>query len=148
MTETRVAIRPRYGEVDSMGIVYHAHYLVYFDIGRTEAMRARGMPYSEVEAKGYQLAVVAADVRYRQPARYDEALDLRTQIHEIGKASVTFTYALHGEDGRLLATGSTRLGCLSEGRKPTLLPAELRAALESEPLDQGRMSHPAASEEA
>lgn len=128
MSEFVVPIRPRYGEVDSMGVVYHAHYLVYFDVGRTEWMRAAGTPYAEVERRGYRLVVVDAAVRYLRPARYDEALSLAVAAPEVGGASVTFSYELRGPSG-VLATGHTRLGCLDRNNRPVRLPPETLAAL-------------------
>jgi acyl-CoA thioester hydrolase len=128
MSEFVVPLRPRYGEVDSMGVVYHAHYLVYFDVGRTEWMRAAGTPYAEVERRGYRLAVVDAGVRYLRPARYDEPLVVAVTASEVGGASVTFTYELRGPAG-LLATGHTRLGCLDRNNRPVRLPPETLATL-------------------
>lgn len=140
MTEFRVPIRPRYGEVDSMGVVYHAHYLVYFDVGRCEYMRALGCPYADVEAAGFRLAVVDADVRYRSPAHYDRELSLVVWLTDVRGASVTFRYELR--DGtRVLATGSTRLACLDEQNRPTRLPRDLHRTLLA-----GRNAHPTASE--
>jgi acyl-CoA thioester hydrolase len=127
--ETRVPIRPRYGEVDSMGIVYHAHYLVYFDVGRTEYMRARGAAYAELEQAGYRLVVVDAGVRYRKPAFYDETLELVVRLASVGPASVRFEYELLGPSGDQLATGHTRLGCLDRERRPSGLPRQLLEAL-------------------
>lgn len=124
----RITLRPRYGEVDSMGIVYHAHYLVYFDQGRTELMRALGLPYAEVERRGFRLAVVDAGVRYLSPARYDDELQLDTHVETLRGASIVFGYALRRGD-ELLATGHTRLGCLDRENRPCAMPAELRALL-------------------
>ena len=123
MTERVVVLRPRYGEVDSMGVVYHAHYLVYFDVGRCEWMRAAGTPYAGLEARGFRLAVIAADVRYIKPALYDEELSVLTRVTHVGGASVSFAYQLRGAVG-LLATGHTRLGCLDRQNRPVRLPQD------------------------
>ena len=128
MSERVVAIRPRYGEVDSMGVVYHAHYLAYFDVGRTEWMRAAGTPYADLERRGFRLAVVEVDVRYLRPAHYDEELSLGTCVTEVGGASVVFAYELRGPGG-VLATGHTRLGCLDQQNRPVRLPADALACL-------------------
>ena len=128
MSESVVAIRPRYGEVDSMGVVYHAHYLAYFDVGRTEWMRTAGTPYAELERRGFRLAVVQVDVRYLRPAHYDEELALTTSVTEVGGASVLFVYELRGAAG-LLATGHTRLGCLDRENRPVRLPLDALACL-------------------
>jgi len=128
MNERLVTLRPRYGEVDSMGVVYHPHYLVYFEVGRTEWMRAAGCAYADLERRGVRLAVVDAAVRYLQPARYDEELRLVTRVTQIGGASVTFSYELRGPAG-LLATGHTRLGCLDSDNRPARLPPDARDRL-------------------
>lgn len=123
-----VSIRPRYGEVDSMGVVYHAHYLAYFDVGRTEYLRARGASYAELERRGFRLAVVELGVRYLRPARFDDELRLAVRVTELGRASVRFDYELRRDD-ELLATGHTRLGCLDTGNRPVPLPDDTRDCL-------------------
>ena len=142
MSPFAVDIRPRYGEVDSMGVVYHAQHLVYFDLGRTEYMRAQGLPYAALEDMGFLLAVVDASVQYRRPARYDEELSLEVTVTDLRAATVTFGYALRGRDGDLRATGSTRLGCLTRSMRPTRLPPE---ALDA--LGRGRSEAAAPSEQ-
>jgi acyl-CoA thioester hydrolase len=138
MSEHVVRLRPRYGEVDSMGVVYHAHYLVYFDVGRCEWLRAAGVPYAEVERRGFRLAVVDAGVRYLRPAHYDEELSVATRLEGVGAATVRFAYELRSGELRsgeprgaagLLATGHTRLGCLDTRNRPTRLPPEILAVL-------------------
>ncbi len=138
MSESRVAIRPRYGEVDRMGVVYHANYLLYFDIGRTDYLRQRGIPYAEVEERGYLLSVVDVGVKYKRSARYDEDLELVTRLARFTKATVLFEYELFGPDGRLLTTGFTKLACLDKrDNRPTMLPADLRALLERSATEGG-----------
>lgn len=129
-TGFEIPIRPRYGEVDSMGVVYHAHYLSYFDVGRTEYLRACGASYAELERRGFRLAVVELGVRYLRPARFDELLRLGVSLTALGRASVRFDYELRRGD-ELLATGHTRLGCLDTGNRPVPLPADTRACLGS-----------------
>jgi acyl-CoA thioester hydrolase len=129
MSEFRISVRPRYGEVDSMGVVYHAHYLVYFDLGRTEYMRAAGTSYAELERRGYRLAVVDAGVRYLRSARFDELLSLAVRVRHVGRASVGFEYRLDGPDGETLATGHSRLGCLDSRQRPVALPTETARCL-------------------
>ncbi len=131
MPESRVFIRPRYGEVDSMGVVYHANYLAYFDIGRTEYMRDRGLPYVEVEKRGFLLSVVDVGVKYRKSARYDEQLELITTVGALSRTTVRFEYRLLNPAGELLTTGFTRLACLGKNNKPAMLPEDLRQLLES-----------------
>jgi len=123
-----VPIRPRYGEVDSMGVVYHGHYLAYFDVGRTERMRALGCRYADLEARGFRLAVVEVGVRYLRPARYDEDLRLGVSVTGVGGATVAFDYELRRGDEDL-ARGHTRLGCLDADNRPVRMPDDAAAAL-------------------
>ena len=141
MHEFIVPIRPRYGEVDQMGVVYHAHYLVYFELGRTEYMRSLGASYASIEAAGQRLVVVDAALQFRRPARYDQELVVATQLTQVAGASITFTYELRDAEGTILARGHTRLGCLDESHRPVRLPPELRARLSA-----GRTGPPGASE--
>lgn len=127
-SEFEISVRPRYGEVDSMGVVYHAHYLAYFDVGRTEFLRAQGASYAELERRGFRLAVVDLAVRYVQPARFDDELQLGVRLTELGRASVRFEYRLR-RDATTLVTGYTRLGCLDVRNRPTPLPADTLACL-------------------
>ncbi len=142
MTTFTVPIRPRYGEVDSMGVVYHAQLLVYFDVGRTEYMRSRGLPYAALEARGFLLAVVEASIDYRRPSRYDEDLTLAVTLDDLRAATLVFTYELLGPEGGVRATGRTRLGCLNRSMRPTRLPADALAA-----LTQGRTPGSTSSED-
>ncbi len=142
-----VPIRPRYGEVDQMGVVYHAQYLVYFDVGRTEFMRAAGLAYADLEERGSLLAVVSAQLDYRSPAKYDEELHLLVALDDVRRASVTFSYELHRgarpemrPPASLLATGNTRLGCLDRSMRPARLPPDAYRI-----LSEGRRAPPAAS---
>jgi acyl-CoA thioester hydrolase len=129
MSSFEVPIRPRYHEVDGMGIVYHAHYLVYFDVGRTEYLRAAGSDYAQLERDGYRLVVVDLGVQYLRPARFDEPLRLRVELAELQHASLIFRYTLRNAEELVLATGHTRLGCLDARHRPTRLPAATVACL-------------------
>jgi acyl-CoA thioester hydrolase len=105
--ETRV--RVRYQETDQMGVVYHANYLVWFEVGRVELLRQQGMSYRDVEMQeGCGLAVVEATVRYKAPARYDDELAVETRVVMARGAVVRFAYRiLRVEDGVLLCEGET-----------------------------------------
>jgi acyl-CoA thioester hydrolase len=130
MDSFTVPIRPRYSEVDGMGIVYHANYLVYFDVGRTEYFRAAGSDYAGLERGGYRLVVVDAGVRYLQPARFDDDLRLSVELAELQRVSLTFRYTLRDLAGTILATGHTRLGCLDTQHRPVRLPPATVACLQ------------------
>jgi len=121
-TELRVI----YGDTDQMGVVYYANYLRFFEAGRNEFIRAKGLRYRDFEEiYQLQLPVAEASVRYLQPARYDDLLRLETSMEEIRRASATFGYRLLGEDGRLLATGRTVHACVDMGGKLRRLPEAL-----------------------
>ena len=102
-------IRVRYAETDRMGVVYHANYLVWFEIGRTEYCRARGFSYREMEESGSAYLVVAESYcRYKAPAFYDDELIVRTHITELRRRSVRFGYEiLRATDGLIIAEGET-----------------------------------------
>lgn len=121
-------LRVRFCETDLMGIVHHATYLVYFEAGRVEWLRARGLSYASTAASGVHLPVVDAQVRYLRPARFDDDLALQTTLAELRPASLRFDYVLARGEERL-ATGSTRLACVDETHRPRPIPDELRAAL-------------------
>lgn len=118
-------IRVRYSETDRMGVVYHANYLAYFEIGRTEQLRAMGVRYRDLEDQGYALAVVEAALRYASPARYDEVVTVSTRLTRVTHARLTHEYEIRGEDGRLVVTGHTTLACLGPDGRVRRLPAHL-----------------------
>ena len=102
--------RVNYSETDQMGVVYHARYLVWLDVGRTEHLRTTGVSYRELEEMGLRLAVGEASIRFRRPARYDDPIRVRTWIRETASRRVTFGYAVeHDTSGLLLATATTAL---------------------------------------
>ena len=105
--ETRV--RVRYAETDQMGVVYHANYLVWFEVGRVELIRQMGLDYRSMETEdGCMIAVVEVTARFKAPARYDEELMVRTRVSGYRSALLKFGYeVLRVEDGTLLCTGET-----------------------------------------
>jgi acyl-CoA thioester hydrolase len=128
--ETR--IRVRYKDTDCMGVVYYGNYLTYFEAARTEFMRGLGMPYSELEARGFYLMVAEAQARYRANVGYDSLVTVHTRIAEARGARVRFEYEVTGEDGRVLVTGYTVHACVDGDGKVVRLPAELIKILEEE----------------
>jgi acyl-CoA thioester hydrolase len=105
--ETRV--RVRYAETDQMGVVYHANYLVWFEVGRVELLRSLGLDYKLLEAEeGCWIAVVESTVRYKAPARYDDELIIQTHVAGVRGPVVRFHYRIvRAEDGLLLCEGET-----------------------------------------
>jgi acyl-CoA thioester hydrolase len=125
----RTAVRVRYAETDRMGQVYNAHYLTWFEIGRTEFMRSAGFPYREIEERGILLPLVEASLRLRAPVRYDDRVVIETRLTAIRSRAVTFLYRIL-MDGKLLAEGSTVHACAraADGRS-VVLPPWLEAAV-------------------
>ncbi|MBA4601600.1 acyl-CoA thioesterase [Thermoactinomyces mirandus] len=106
LAETK--LRVRYQETDQMGVVYHANYLVWFEVGRTEMMRERGFSYKDLEARGLLLPVVDIHCKYEYPARYDDPVIVRTKIGEFNRSKIIFSYeVIHQETGRRLAKGES-----------------------------------------
>ena len=120
MVTTR--LRVIYGDTDQMGVVYYANYLRYFEAGRNEFIRAKGLRYRDFEeAFGLRLPVAEASVSYKLPARYDDLLDVEVSLAEVRRASARFEYRLVRE-GVLLATGHTVHACVDLAGKLQRLP--------------------------
>jgi acyl-CoA thioester hydrolase len=136
-------VRVRYAETDQMGVVYHANYLIWFEVGRVELMRALGIEYKRMETED-DCHIVVADLRcrYLAPARYDEVLRVRTRISESRNRTIRFSYELFRDsDHELLAVGETlHVICGSNG-KPKLLPEKYRATLGCSPAANQVRSH-------
>ena len=129
-------IRVRYAETDRMGVVYHANYLVWFEIGRTEFCRARGFAYKDMEENDRAFLVVAESYcRYKAPARYDDELIVRTHITELRRRSVRFGYEIvNAADRRIIAEGETGHVVTDVNNRVISLPESYRLALSSPPL--------------
>lgn len=125
MIEHSIAVRVRYGETDQMGVVYHANYLLYFELARTELLRAAGVAYSDLEKKGLFLVVTEASCRYHAAAHYDELLQVSCRVAATGKARVRFEYGVHGPGGNLLTQGHTELATVDSGKRPVRMPEDL-----------------------
>jgi acyl-CoA thioester hydrolase len=128
-----VTVRVRYAETDQMGVVYHANYLVWFEVGRVELMRALGVEYKRMEIED-DCQIVVADLRcrYHHPARYDEVLRVRTRISKSRNRVIRFGYELFRDaDGQLLATGETTHIICGRNGKPKLLPQKYRSIFEA-----------------
>jgi acyl-CoA thioester hydrolase len=127
-------VRVNYSETDQMGVVYHARYLVWLDVARTELLRQSGTTYRDLEASGLRLAVSEVWMRYRQPARYDDPVRIRCWVREAASRKVDFGYAVeHADDDRLLATARTSLLALDGRMALTRLPDHVRASLQPIP---------------
>ena len=130
MSSHLTRIRVRYAETDQMGVVYYANYLVWMEVGRVELLKALGFRYRDMEQQdGVLLAVVEAQCRYLNPARFDDEVIVETRVAGANARFVSFAYEMRQADGgRKLATGSTRHIFCSREMKPARLPAKYRAA--------------------
>jgi acyl-CoA thioester hydrolase len=131
VNETRV--RVRYAETDRMGVVYHANYFVWFEVGRVELLRQLGFSYRDMEENdGCGIAVIDACCRYKAPARYDDEVIVRTHLKYIRESLLQFGYELlRGEDGTLLAEGDTTHIVVDRDMKKTPLPEKYVSAFRS-----------------
>ena len=100
-------LRVRYAETDKMGVVYHAHYVVWFEVGRTEWCRAASLPYRAMEEAGLLILVTGLECRYRQPARYDDALTVKAAMTELGSRGCSFSYEIVRGGEEILCDGGT-----------------------------------------
>ena len=123
-------VRVRYAETDQMGIAWHGEYLAWFEVGRTDLLRGCGCTYRDLEAQGLRLPVIEIQARYFRPALYDDVLEIRTRLANIGGARVSFDYEVRreGTDGPL-ATGSTSHAAIDLRGRPRRIPEDLRRRL-------------------
>jgi acyl-CoA thioester hydrolase len=122
-------VRVRYAETDQMGVVYYANYLVWFEIGRTDLLRDAGWTYRSMEAEGFSLPVIEAHCDYRQSARYDDELEIRTSGSMVSPVRVRFDYEI-GRGEVVLASGYTIHATLDRNGRPCRLPERVRGVLE------------------
>lgn len=123
-------VRVRYAETDQMGVVYHANYLVWCEVGRTDFIRALGTSYADLERAGLRLAVADARIRFVAPARYDDDVRIDTWIERAQSRAVTFGYEIsrvRPEPALRLAIATIRLVALDARGAPRLLPPDILA---------------------
>lgn len=126
-----IELRVRYPETDQMGVVYHANYLAWCDMGRTELIRGLGRSYADLEREGLLLAVSEASLRYHASARYDDLVRVETRVEEVRSRTVTFSYLISRVEGRggpqKLVTACTTLIAVTREGATQKLPADLLA---------------------
>jgi acyl-CoA thioester hydrolase len=123
MLDNTTQVRVRYAETDQMGVVYHANYVVWMEVGRVEAMRAAGLNYAAMEQEGVRVAVVGVEVEYRAPARYDDVVNVRARVVEVLSRKMRIEYEMtRASDGTLLATGATRHLFVNHEMRPVRCP--------------------------
>ena len=131
MKTHEVQLRVRYSETDQMGVVYHGNYLPYFEIGRVEWLRDKGVSYKWMEENGVGLPIVSLTLNYKKPARYDDLLTVRTTFKSQTSVKIEFDCEILSEQGELLTTMSIILVFVSfKTGRPTAPPDYIKAILE------------------
>jgi acyl-CoA thioester hydrolase len=126
-----VELRIYYEDTDAGGVVYHANYLRYFERGRTEYLRERGLSVGELAAQGYIFPVIRLEIEYRAPAVHDDLVRVATEVLSVGKTSFTLgQQVVRVLDGKLLADGKVTLVCTTPDLKARRLPDDLLVALQ------------------
>jgi len=104
MKEHQIEVRVRYSETDQMGVVYHGNYIPYFEIGRVEWLRNKGVSYKTMEENGIALPIVSMTLNYKKPARYDELLTVKTKFKSQTSVKIEFDCEIWNEKSELLTT--------------------------------------------
>ena len=120
-------VRVRYAETDKMGVAYYANYFVWFEVGRTDWLRAFGSTYRDMEQEGIILPVIEAHCEYRRPSRYDDELEVRTEGRMVSPVRLEFSYTVvHRGGDQVAASGRTVHAALDPAGRPCRLPARIR----------------------
>jgi acyl-CoA thioester hydrolase len=128
MIQSRATVTVRYAETDMMGIVYHANYLPWFEVARTQLLREQGFPYRQLEADGYRIPVLEVAVKYLKPALYDDTLTILATIKEKPLLRIRIDYEVRrGEE--ILATGQTAHAFCDTTGQPTRPPPSFVARM-------------------
>jgi len=125
LKQHEIRIRVRYAETDPMGLLHHANYFTYFEMGRTELLRAAGGSYRKMEEEGLLVVVAQADCHYRAPARYDDVLTIRTTVTRITAAKIQHQYDVF-RDEQPLAVGHVTLAVVDRNGKVQRVPPWMR----------------------
>ena len=128
MIQSRTQVTVRYAETDMMGIVYHANYLPWFEIGRTQLLKELGLPYRQLEAEGYRLPVLEVSAKYSRPATYDDVLTIVTYLREKPFLRIRLDYQVFRGD-ELLATGESVHAFVDLQGRPVRPPASVVAVM-------------------
>jgi acyl-CoA thioester hydrolase len=123
-------IRVRYAETDQMGVAYHGGYFAWFEVGRTDLLRERGVTYRELEHRDLRLPVIETGARFLRPVLYDDLIEVRTRVSDVSGARLSFEYEIHrdGTDGPL-ATAFTAHAAVNGRGRPRRLPADVLSLL-------------------
>jgi len=131
MATNKTEHRVRYSDTDHFGVVYYARYLDWFEAGRTEILRDKGVTYADLEKKGLFAPVVEIKVNYKKPARYDDIVVLETSVENVGNSSVKFVYKVFDKgSGELLCEAYTVNVFINKEMKSVRIPDDVRGVLE------------------
>ena len=123
MKDHQIKVRVRYSETDQMGVVYHGNYIPYFEIGRVEWLRDKGISYKSMEESGIALPIVSMNINYKKSARYDELLTVHTTFKSQSSVKIEFDCAIYNESDELLTTAQFILVFISlKTGRPTVPP--------------------------
>lgn len=123
--------RIRYGETDQMGVVYHGNYAQYFELARTEWLRALGVTYKDMELNGINLPVIALNFKFLKPALYDDIITIEVEIKKKPLVKIEFFYTISNEQNEVLCTGSSTLAFMNaKTNKPMVCPDYILNKLE------------------
>jgi acyl-CoA thioester hydrolase len=125
ITKTRV----RYAETDKMGVVYHANYYLYMEMGRTDYIRKRGMKYSDIENLGYYMFVTETFCKYYKPAKFEEILLIESILNNLKGASFEYKYIIRNELDEIISEGYTKHAFTDHNGKPTRIPKKIKDML-------------------
>lgn len=132
MITHKIQIRPRYGEVDQMGYVYHANYVTYFHQARTELLRTMGVNDKVLEDNNIMMPVIETNIKYKNPAHYDELLTITTKITTLPTIRFLFEFEIINENDKIICVGtSTVVFVDAKNRKPMKVPEIIKNALQS-----------------
>lgn len=120
-----IQVRVRYAEVDRMGLLHHANYLVYLEQARIDLLRSAGFSYKDLEDQGYFLVLTRIEIRYRRPAGFDDLLTIRVRVDRVTGARIDHAYEVR-RGGELLSEATTTLACIDKEGRPRSLPEFLR----------------------
>ena len=134
--ESRVKVR--YAETDQMGVAYYANYFVWFEVGRSQYCNDCGFSYRDMEREsGLFLIVAEAHCRYKNPAKYEDELIIRTTITELTRRTLRFNYEIERADGAAVATGETLHVLINTEGRPSSLPEKYLSLLRQESAGGG-----------
>jgi acyl-CoA thioester hydrolase len=132
---TSTELTVRYAETDAQGVVHHANYLKWFEEGRSDFLRQKGMRYTDFEKAGYFIVVAEANVKYKAPCFYEEQLCIETTLAKVRGKVMKFRYRVVDKDGVVRADGETVHVVVGQDKKPTSLPDDLLGPLAGLDID-------------